>query len=130
MQPVGVDCAPVGAVTAEAEAWGRLVDNYVQPIWDLCLGEGLDATEAAQVSQVIWLKLAQRWPIVRDQLDQTAQGGGGIADLERWIGSAVLAEAEGVLEQRFAAQFRAAPMPNVVCLSPGFSPPEPRSRRH
>ena len=42
-------------------AWQRLVDIHVEQVWSCAIREGLDEVEAATVSELAWLRLAQHW---------------------------------------------------------------------
>ncbi len=127
MQPVQVKPDPVREVTSAAQAWERVVDSEVEFVWDVALGAGLGEEDAALVSQLTWLRLAQRWPAEYPGLLETDFGGAPAADLHRWLEQTVRVEAQALLATA-APDFLpvVAPLPNVVCLSPGFAPSAPR----
>ena len=126
MQPVGAGARPAHGVGTEAAAWDRVVDNHLEAVWAVSREAGLDDEDAAVVSQLAWLRLAQRWPALFPRL--AAEGAG--AQLRSWVVETARAEARGLMEQRSTRDRATVQLPNVVCLSPGFQPPEPRSRRH
>lgn len=128
MRPVGMTMG--SADTEGSEAWDRVVEDYVDVVWTAACGAGLDESEAATVSQLAWLRLAQRWPTVEVRLQASDFGEAVAEELAEWLAETVRSEADALLAQHSARErsgaFRG---PNVVCLSPGFAPPEQRSRR-
>lgn len=61
----------VGALVAsaadgEAAAWEALVDRYAGLVWGVARALGLDAVDAADVSQTTWLRLAEHLPRLRE----------------------------------------------------------------
>jgi DNA-directed RNA polymerase specialized sigma24 family protein len=48
------------AATGEQAAWDELVERFGRLVWAVARADGLDPDEAADVSQVTWLRLAQR----------------------------------------------------------------------
>lgn len=57
----------VGSATAGDEAaWGSLVDRYANLVWAVARGHGLDQADAADVSQTVWLRLAEQLSGIRE----------------------------------------------------------------
>jgi RNA polymerase sigma factor (sigma-70 family) len=54
------------AATGDQEAWDRLVERYAGMVWDICRSAGLDRHEAADVAQVVWLRLVENLGRLRD----------------------------------------------------------------
>jgi hypothetical protein len=56
-------------MSVEGEAaerlWNQLVDQHMDAIWRIATAAGLETVEAATVSQLTWLRMAERWPTVR-----------------------------------------------------------------
>ncbi|HEV2088187.1 MAG TPA: hypothetical protein VGR21_07730 [Cryptosporangiaceae bacterium] len=130
MQPVQVEPGPVREVTTAAEAWDHVVDSELGFVWEVAVGAGLGAEDAALVSQLTWLRLAQRWPSEYPGLAGTALGDAPSSELRGWLEQTVRVEAEALLGT--VAPEREPDvngLPNVVCLAPGFAPSEPRTRR-
>jgi hypothetical protein len=48
-----------------ARLWNQLVDQHVDTVWGIATTAGLAAVEAATVSQLTWLRMAERWPTVQ-----------------------------------------------------------------
>jgi DNA-directed RNA polymerase specialized sigma24 family protein len=47
------------ARTGERQAWDALVERYAPLIWSICRNYQLDAADAEDAAQSIWLKLGQ-----------------------------------------------------------------------
>lgn len=45
--------------------WDALVDQHMDAIWGIATTAGLERDEAAVVSQLTWLRMAERWTMVR-----------------------------------------------------------------
>lgn len=54
------------AATGDADAWDALVSQYAGLVWSVARGYGLDAADAADVSQTCWLRLAENLGRLRD----------------------------------------------------------------
>ncbi len=50
----------------DRQAWGALVDRYAPLIWMICRRYGLDAADAEDVGQSVWLRLVDHLDQVRD----------------------------------------------------------------
>lgn len=48
-----------GAMVGDSAAWDDLVDRFSGLIWAIARGQGLSPTDAAEVSQTTWLRLAE-----------------------------------------------------------------------
>jgi RNA polymerase sigma factor (sigma-70 family) len=48
-----------GAMFGDSAAWDDLVDRFSGLIWAIARGQGLSPTDAAEVSQTTWLRLAE-----------------------------------------------------------------------
>lgn len=59
------------AAKGDHEAWGGLVETYGRLVWSVARDHGLDAADAADVSQATWLKLAEHL----NRLDDPARVG-------------------------------------------------------
>jgi RNA polymerase sigma factor (sigma-70 family) len=53
------------AGAGDQAAWGELVDRYGGLVWAVARGHGLGPQDAADVSQVVWLRLAQHLGALR-----------------------------------------------------------------
>jgi RNA polymerase sigma factor (sigma-70 family) len=53
------------AGTGDRAAWGELVDRYGGLVWAVARGYGLGPQDAADVSQVVWLRLLQHLGALR-----------------------------------------------------------------
>jgi RNA polymerase sigma factor (sigma-70 family) len=53
------------AASGDQAAWGELVDRYAALVWAVARRRGLDPQDAADVSQVVWLRLVQRLGTLR-----------------------------------------------------------------
>src|SRR5205807_9136953 len=47
------------AAQGQETAWMALVDNFADPVWSVIHGYRLDPADAADVSQITWLRLAE-----------------------------------------------------------------------
>ena len=54
-----------GDAEAADRLWNQLVDQHVDAIWRIATAAGFEAVDAAVVSQLIWLRMAERWPTVQ-----------------------------------------------------------------
>lgn len=54
--------ADAGAID---QLWDALIDQHMNSIWGIATTAGLELDEAAVVSQLTWLRMAERWPTVR-----------------------------------------------------------------
>jgi RNA polymerase sigma factor (sigma-70 family) len=54
-----VEALVAQATAGDARAWSGLVDRFAGLVWSVARSYGLDATDAADVSQTTWLRLAE-----------------------------------------------------------------------
>jgi RNA polymerase sigma factor (sigma-70 family) len=54
------------AAAGDAEAWDALVEQFAGLVWSIARGHGLDSSDAADVSQTCWLRLAESLHRLRD----------------------------------------------------------------
>jgi len=59
------------AARGEQEAWTHIVDDYHRLVWSVPRSLGLSAADAADVSQIVWLRLVENLDAIRDP-DQLA----------------------------------------------------------
>jgi len=63
-------CSPAAlverAATGGEEAWQELVDRHLPLVAAVCAAYGLTSGAAAEVNQVVWLRLAERLPYIRE----------------------------------------------------------------
>lgn len=66
MTAASIASVVAAAAAGEAEAWDRLVDQYSRLVWAVARDHGLSASDAADVSQTTWLRLAEHLHRLRD----------------------------------------------------------------
>lgn len=54
------------AAAGDAQAWDRLVDRYAGLVWSVCRAHRMSADNAADVSQLTWLRLLENLDRIRD----------------------------------------------------------------
>jgi len=54
------------AAAGDAQAWERLVDRYAGLVWSVCRAHRMRAEDAADVSQLTWLRLLENLDQIRD----------------------------------------------------------------
>jgi len=54
------------AAAGDAQAWDRLVDRYAGLVWSVCRAYQMSAEDAADVSQLTWLRLLENLDRIRD----------------------------------------------------------------
>ena len=54
------------ARNGERQAWDALVERYAPLIWSICRRHRLEAADAADAAQTVWLKLADQLDKIRD----------------------------------------------------------------
>jgi RNA polymerase sigma factor (sigma-70 family) len=54
------------AAAGDAEAWDRLVERYSGLVWSICRARRLSTDDAADVSQLTWLRLLENLDRIRD----------------------------------------------------------------
>jgi RNA polymerase sigma factor (sigma-70 family) len=57
-----------GAMVGDSAGWDDLVDRFSGLIWAVARGQGLSTTDAAEVSQTTWLRLAEHIGEITDPL--------------------------------------------------------------
>ena len=57
-----------GAMVGDSAAWDDLVERFSGLIWAVARGQGLSPTDAAEVSQTTWLRLAEHIGEINDPL--------------------------------------------------------------
>jgi RNA polymerase sigma factor (sigma-70 family) len=62
----GVDALVAAAAGGEDAAWSELVDHFSGLVWSVIRGYRMSATDAAEVSQTTWLRLAEHIHKVRE----------------------------------------------------------------
>ena len=60
--PTLVACAARG----ESSAWNSLVDRFAPLVWSICMRYKLSRSDAADVSQNVWLRLTENLDTIRD----------------------------------------------------------------
>jgi hypothetical protein len=115
------------SVDAEAAAhlWNQLVDQHVDAIWRIATTAGLEGVEAAVVSQLTWLRMAERWPTVRalastknplvHPVDQPAD------QVDEWILHTARSEVDAWIGD-LNRKARESAYSGVARMAPGFSP--------
>jgi RNA polymerase sigma factor (sigma-70 family) len=64
--PASVGDLVVAAREGDEEAWRAIVLRYVDLVWAVARGHGLDHCDAADVTQTTWLRLYEHLPRLRD----------------------------------------------------------------
>jgi hypothetical protein len=116
-----------GDASVVDQLWGQLVDQHMEDIWGIATGAGLASAEAAVVSQLTWLRMAERWPTVKalagtkdpevHPLEQPAD------QVDEWILHTARSEVEAwVRELRRRQSDEAYASGAVVRMAPGFRP--------
>jgi len=62
-------CATLAGTRArndERQAWDALVERYAPLIWSICRRHRLDAADAQDAAQSVWLKLVDQLDEIRD----------------------------------------------------------------
>ena len=77
------------AADGDAEAWNALVDRFAALVWAVTRSFGLDRSDAADVSQVAWLRLVEHL----DRLTEPDRVGA-------WLGTTVRRECLAVIRRR------------------------------
>ncbi len=54
------------AAAGDAEAWSRLVERHAGLVWSICRAHRLSTDDAADVSQLTWLRLLENLDRIRD----------------------------------------------------------------
>jgi RNA polymerase sigma factor (sigma-70 family) len=56
----------LAAAAGDGQAWDRLVDRYAGLVWSVCRAHRMSADDAADVSQLTWLRLLENLDRIRD----------------------------------------------------------------
>jgi DNA-directed RNA polymerase specialized sigma24 family protein len=83
----------LAAASGDAAAWDRIVDDHVEAVWGTARASGLEVTDAAEVCQLVWLRLAQTLATL-----------GETPDVGAWLYDATVTEATRVARQRQVAR--------------------------
>jgi RNA polymerase sigma factor (sigma-70 family) len=54
------------AAAGDAQAWDRLVDRYAGLVWSICRAHRMSDDDAADVSQLTWMRLLENLERIRD----------------------------------------------------------------
>ena len=54
------------AATGDAQAWDQLMNRYAGLVWSICRAHRMSAEDAADVSQLTWLRLLENLDRIRD----------------------------------------------------------------
>jgi RNA polymerase sigma factor (sigma-70 family) len=54
------------AISGSQEAWDQLVERFSGLVWSVARSQSLDTADASDVSQTVWLRLAERIGTLRD----------------------------------------------------------------
>ncbi|TQS45510.1 glycogen/starch/alpha-glucan phosphorylase [Cryptosporangium phraense] len=109
------------------ELWDVLVDEHMDSIWGIATTAGLERTEAAVVSQLTWLRMAERWPTVRALANAKDPARHPVeqptTQVDEWILHTARSEVDAWVrdEQRRGRESLFADG-GVVRLAPGFAP--------
>jgi hypothetical protein len=117
------------SVDAEAaeRLWNQLVEQHMDAVWGIATTAGLEQVEAALVSQLTWLRMAQRWPTVRAlarSKDPSVHPFEQPTDqVDEWILHTARSEVDAwVTEQERRERNAVYASGAVVRMAPGFSP--------
>lgn len=120
-------------MSVEAEAadqlWNQLVDQHMDAIWGIATVAGLDLGEAATVSQLTWLRMAERWSTVQalarakdPKLHPVEQS---VDQVDEWILHTARSEVEAWINELTRRQRDAVfSAGGVIRMAPGFQPLE------
>lgn len=110
---------------AAARLWNQLVDQHMEAIWRIATAAGLETVEAATVSQLTWLRMAERWPTVRALArtkDLAVRPSGQPADqVDEWILHTARSEVDALVGDQLRRENEAVYTSGaVVRMAPGF----------
>lgn len=54
------------AISGDQSAWDRIVERFAGVVWAVARGQGLDPADASDVSQTVWLRLAEHIASLRE----------------------------------------------------------------
>ena len=100
------------AAAGESEAWDRLIDRYSGMVMSVARGHGLNSSDAADVSQTVWLRLVEHL----SRIENPDRVGG-------WL--AVTTQRESRRFRRHAQ--RSVPVDDDCALEPRWPAPGPDS---
>jgi hypothetical protein len=117
--------SPADADDIGERLWNDLVERHASTVWQLAARAGLDLDEAATVSQLVWLRMAERWTIVRPLAAATERDGAGPSareQLDDWLQDTVSTEVKAWIDDAARrARDGLLAAPTVIRLAPGFS---------
>lgn len=89
------------ASDGDQAAWEQLVERYASLVWSICRQHQLDRTEADDVGQVVWLRLVEYLPALREA-----------AALPGWIATTTRRECLRVLRDQQRRGQHERPLPH------------------
>jgi RNA polymerase sigma factor (sigma-70 family) len=101
------------AADGDATAWCELVDRYARLVWSVIQGYRLGTADAADVSQITWLRLAEHLSTLRDPERVGA-----------WLATTAARESLRMLRQNR----RQIPVEEMDLEAPDAGAPEPGTR--
>jgi hypothetical protein len=112
------------------QLWNSLVDQHMDAIWGIATTAGLDLAEASVISQLTWLRMAERWTTVRalartkdPTLHPVEQP---TTQVDEWILHTARSEVDAWLrDERRRSREALFADGGVVRMAPGFQPAEP-----
>lgn len=113
------------------QLWDTLVDQHMNAIWGIATTAGLDVDESAVVSQLTWLRMAERWPTVQalarskdPTLHPVEQP---MTQVDEWILHIARSEVDAwVRDERRRHRESVFTDGGVVRMAPGFRPADLR----
>jgi len=108
------------------QLWDALVDQHMDAVWGIATTAGLQAGEAAIVSQLTWLRMAERWTTVRalartkdptlHPVEQPTE------QVDEWILHTARSEVDAWVREERRRGREALFTGGVIRLAPGFAP--------
>ena len=111
------------AANSDQDAWNEIIERYAPLVWSICQRNQLSRAEASDVSQNVWLRLADQLHTLRDpatvpgwlasitqrECCQSVRGARQAHDFDRVPGAGDIPSQAGVVEQElFSAELHAA----------------------
>jgi hypothetical protein len=100
--PLQLPSLDAGTAARDQQWWDSLVESNSQRVWDIARGRGLDPSEAAELFQLVWLRLADHLGDVATD-EQISEWVCAVADHEARLAAARLPAATKRLEGRRAS---------------------------
>ncbi|MFI5955363.1 hypothetical protein [Cryptosporangium sp. NPDC051539] len=112
------------------QLWDGLVDQHMESIWGIATTAGLDRGDAAVVSQLTWLRMAERWPTVKALANAKDPARHPVeqptTQVDEWILHVARSEVDAwVRDERRRGHEALFADGGVVRLAPGFAPAGP-----